>query len=140
MDQPTNALGEDNGLVEGGDETILLVDDEPALRNLGSHALRGKGYQVLTAASGEEALDIYRQKAGSLDLVVLDLSMPGMGGEQTLGEILAIHPQAKVIIASGYLQDSQARGALESRASGYVAKPFKRVEFLATVRQVLDGK
>ena len=123
-----------------GSENILLVDDEDALRKIGANTLKSKGYRVTTAATGEEALDIYQAEDGGFDLVVLDLGMPGMGGQRALKEILALNPQAKVVIASGYLADRQVKVALESGAIGYVAKPFKRVEMLATIRNLLDGK
>ncbi|MFH1035570.1 MAG: PAS domain S-box protein [Pseudomonadota bacterium] len=121
-----------------GTETILLVDDEQALRDLGTHTLEGKGYRVLTAASGEEALEIYTALASEIDLVVMDLGMPGMGGHKTLKAILELNPQAKVVIASGYSANGQVKASLESGGAGFVAKPFRRLDLLSTVRQVLD--
>ena len=123
-----------------GTETILLVDDEEALRGVGSHTLMGMGYQVLTAANGEEALDVYRDKGGLLDLVIMDLGMPGMGGHKALKALLELNPHVKVLIASGYAANDQVKAALESGAVGYVAKPFERADLLAAVRSVLDGK
>ncbi len=121
-----------------GKETILLVDDEDALRELGSEALRGLGYAVITARSGEEALDKYLDPAKSIDLVLLDLGMPGMGGQRCLERILAANPEAKVIIASGYAAGGQVKEALAAGAKGYVAKPFRLADLLGTVRQLLD--
>ncbi|MBI4797712.1 MAG: response regulator, partial [Desulfarculus sp.] len=95
-------------------------------------------YRVLTAQSGEEALELYRDQGGGLDLVLMDLGMPGMGGHKALKEILAHNPRAKVIIASGYSAGGQVKDSLESGAAGYVAKPFRRAELLGTVRKVLD--
>jgi CheY-like chemotaxis protein len=123
-----------------GAETILLVDDEQALRTIGARTLEDKGYRVLTAGSGEEALEIYRQKGAQLDLLIMDLGMPGMGGYKCLKAILAIDPGAKVIIASGYSANGQVKDALETGAAGYVGKPFRRVDLLTTVRGVLDKK
>jgi PAS domain S-box-containing protein len=123
----------------GGNECILLVDDEEALRQYGARTLQFKGYRVLTAASGEEALELYRQQDGKPDLVILDLGMPGMGGHKTLKEMLALNPGVKVIIASGYSAAAQVKDSLEAGATGYVAKPFRRSELLGTVRKVLDG-
>ncbi|MBI4798141.1 MAG: PAS domain S-box protein, partial [Desulfarculus sp.] len=82
-----------------GTESILLVDDEADLRELGARTLGAMGYQVRTADSGEEALDLYRRMGGQLDLVILDLGMPGMGGHKAMQAILELNPQAKVIIA-----------------------------------------
>ncbi len=123
-----------------GSETILLVDDEQALRDLGARALEIMGYRVLTATNGEEALEIYRSQEGEIDLVVMDLGMPGMGGHKCLQEILAHNPQAKVVIASGYSANGQVKASLESGAAGFVAKPFRRLDLLATVRSALDRK
>ncbi len=122
----------------GGDESILLVDDEAHLLQLGEAILGQAGYRVVTASRGEEALDIYRQHQESLDLVVMDLNMPGMGGLRCLKAILEINRQARVIIASGYTANSHVRTALESGAAGFVAKPFGRVELLTKIREELD--
>jgi CheY-like chemotaxis protein len=123
-----------------GKETILLVDDEQALRDLGSHTLAAKGYRVLTASSGEECLDICRAQGSGIDLVLLDLGMPGMGGHKALKAILAINPKAKVVIASGYSANGLVKASLESGAAGFVAKPFRQLDLLATIRSVLDKR
>jgi CheY-like chemotaxis protein len=105
----------------GGHETILLVDDEELLLELGDNILSRSGYQVVKARSGEEAIDLYRQHGGRLDLVATDLGMPGIGGYKTLRAILEINPQAKVVVASGYAANSSVNAALEAGAVGYVA-------------------
>ncbi|MBI4799034.1 MAG: response regulator [Desulfarculus sp.] len=122
----------------GGAECVLLVDDEEALRDLGAHTLRAQGYQVRTARNGEEALEIYRANPGAIDLVIMDLSMPGMGGRNCLKKILALNPQAKVVVISGYSARSQVKSALEAGAQGYLAKPFLRADLLGAVRKALD--
>ncbi len=121
-----------------GHETILLVDDEEALRQFGARILEGKGYKILTASSGESALEIYQDPGRGVDLVVMDLGMPGMGGKKALKAILEFNPRAKVIIVSGYSANGQIEELLGSGAAGFVAKPFRRVELLSTVRSVLD--
>ena len=121
-----------------GSETILLVDDEQPLRELGQLTLSGMGYQVLTADCGESALELFKDRQNQIDLVVMDLSMPGMGGHKCLKEMLAISPRARVVIASGYSANGQVKASLESGAAGYVAKPFRREDLLTTVRDVLD--
>jgi PAS domain S-box-containing protein len=122
-----------------GTETILLVDDEESLRKLGARNLERMGYRIVTASSGEEALQIYRAQGSGLDLVIMDLSMPGMGGHKAIRSILDLNPKAKVIIASGYSAKGQVKGSLESGVAGYVAKPFRRAELLSTVRSVLNS-
>ena len=82
--EPPEAPRADPGQAGGGTETILLVDDEEALRSIGSRTLQSKGYRVLTASSGEAALEIYRANTRGVDLVIMDLGMPGMGGRQAL--------------------------------------------------------
>ncbi|MFH1057945.1 MAG: chemotaxis protein CheB [Pseudomonadota bacterium] len=124
----------------GGSETILLVDDEEPLRIMGSRVLGGVGYRVLTAASGDEALAIYREKAANVDLVILDIGMPGTGGNQCLEQMLKINPQAKVIMASGYISGQQENQSLHAGAAAYLAKPLRKAQLLTTVRQILDGK
>ena len=122
----------------GGNETILLVDDEESLSKIAQLYFSEMGYLVHQAGSGEKALEIYQQHQGQIDLVVLDLGMPGMGGHKCLKEILAINPQAKVVVASGYTTDGQDRQALSAGAAAFVGKPFKMNELLKTVRDVLD--
>jgi PAS domain S-box-containing protein len=121
-----------------GSERILLVDDEEALRNMAADALARMGYVVFTAENGEEALDLYREMSDRLDLVILDLGMPGMGGRKCLKEILALNPRAKVLIASGYAVNGIQDEALGEGASGFLAKPFRVAELLAMARSVLD--
>ena len=124
----------------GAGRRILLVDDEATLRTVGARVLRAAGYQVLTAAGGEEAMRVFVQNGQPPDLVILDLGMPGMGGLKCLRAMLESHPLAKVLIASGYDADAQVKDALQGGAAGYVAKPFKRRELLATIRSLLDKK
>jgi len=123
----------------GGGETILVVDDEQALLDIGSRLLTSEGYNVITAGSGEEALNIFKQQKGDIDLVILDVSMPGMGGRKCLEEILRIDPHVKALIASGYSANGQLKDILKAGAAGYIAKPFGRANLLGKIRSVLDG-
>ncbi|GEM_PF-311174 len=121
-----------------GTETILLVDDDARVIEMGEQMLMRRGYKVFTAENGAEALEIYRERKDEIDLVVLDLIMPEMGGEQCLEEILKLDPTAKVLIASGYLASRTTNGDTEGGAGGFIAKPFDTREFLRVVREVLD--
>ena len=96
------------------------------------------GYGVITANSGREALDIYERRGSSIDLVILDLIMPGMGGKQCLEELLKIDPEVKVIIASGFAAAGDAKAFLDSVARGRVSKPFSMKKLLHCVRRALD--
>ncbi|MFH1061084.1 MAG: response regulator [Pseudomonadota bacterium] len=120
-----------------GNETVLIVDDEDDLRELSAEMLAMAGYQVLKAASGQEGLDIYAQQRDAIDLVVMDLSMPGMDGHQAMQKLLALSPEAKVIIASGYSAFGQQQACLEAGARSFLPKPYTRLELLATVKEVL---
>ncbi len=121
-----------------GTETILLVDDEELVRDLGARILGKAGYQVLTATNGKEALDLFEKERGQLSLVILDLIMPVMGGKECLKELLKIDPQAKVLIASGFSADASTKESVGMGVRGFVSKPFRMKELLRQVRKVLD--
>ncbi|MBF0528812.1 MAG: response regulator [Deltaproteobacteria bacterium] len=123
----------------GGTETILLADDEEAIRGFASHILQRFGYTVITATSGEEALEAFIARREKIDLVILDIGMPGMGGHRCLREIIKIDQSAKVVIASGYPNDGQVKETLKSGAAGYIGKPYQLNDLLNKVRSVLDG-
>ncbi len=125
-------------LIKGGSETILLVDDEEFIRQLGVDVLGRAGYKVLTAADGESALELYSQSRSGIDLVILDLIMPGMGGSKCLEELLQHDPGARVLIASGYSPDGPTKGVLDTGAKGFVSKPYDARKLLDLVRKILD--
>ena len=125
--------------VQEGNETILLVDDEEAVRKTGKERLERAGYTVLTASGGEMALDIYRQKTSKIHLVLLDLIMPGMGGISCLYELLQTDPGVKVVIISGYSPDEETMEVIEACTNGYLRKPYTGEQLLNTVRKALDG-
>ena len=127
----------DDDAPEGGTETILLVEDEDAVRDFASDALSHFGYTVITASNGEEAVDIYTSRKDLIDLVILDIGMPGMGGFKCLQEIIRIDPAAKVVIASGYSLNEQLKEMLEAGAVGYIGKPYRLTDLLKKVKTVL---
>ncbi|MBW1702141.1 MAG: response regulator transcription factor [Deltaproteobacteria bacterium] len=88
--------------------------------------------------SGEEAVEVYRAEKEDIDLVVLDISMPGMGGHKCLKELVQIDPEVKVIIATGYAATGKVKETLESGASAFVGKPYRLAEILKKIREVLD--
>jgi len=122
----------------GGSETILVVDDETDIRELTMEALQACGYRVMTAADGEQALEVYAQHVQGIDLVILDLGMPGMGGHQCLRELRRMNPQARILIASGYSAAGQARVTQGQGAAGFIAKPYQLADLLGTVRDILE--
>ena len=122
-----------------GSETILLVDDEESILESTGQILSRYGYTALSAASGEEALEIYRQSREGIDLVILDLVMPGLGGNKCLEELLRIDPQAQVIVASGHFPQESEKTDIDARAKGFVSKPYNVKELLTLVRKIIDS-
>lgn len=125
-------------LPEEGSGTILIVDDEPPIRDIATQALTRYGYRVITASKGEEALQILVKDHLDIDLVILDLNMPGMGGKKCFTEIMNIDPKAKVLLASGYSTDGPVKDLLEAGARGFIAKPYQLTDLLNMVLTVLD--
>ena len=124
--------------LKGGTETILLVDDDESIRNLGKQMLGEFGYTVFTASDGENALALYRIEQERIDLVILDLIMPGMGGRKCLEELIRINPQTKVLIASGYSANVHKKDTVEAGAKGLIDKPYDMRQMFNMVREILD--
>jgi two-component system cell cycle sensor histidine kinase/response regulator CckA len=129
---------EEQGEIQGGSETILLVDDERLLQDLGKEILERFGYTVLIADRGERALQIYREKSDEISLVILDIIMPGMGGKRCLEELLRINPLVKVVFTSGYSTNGPMQEAAHAGAKGFISKPYELRQMLEVVREVLD--
>lgn len=123
-----------------GCETILLVDDETSVRDLGASILGKHGYKVITAIDGMEALKIYEQYGGSIDLVIMDLTMPRKSGLQTMMEIRRINPSAKVILTSGYDRQEGVRNFKEQGAIDFIQKPFRMNRLLKAALTALESK
>ncbi|RLA86666.1 MAG: hypothetical protein DRG58_11810 [Deltaproteobacteria bacterium] len=121
-----------------GTETILLVDDEEILRDLGRRMLERFGYRVITAGSGEEALEIFKERSSDIDLVLLDLSMPGIGGIKCLKELIRLQPQARVLVSSGYADTAVNKQVLQAGARGVIHKPYRLKHLHETLREILD--
>ncbi len=128
-----------SSIPQGGAETILLVDDEELIRDLGKRILELSGYTVLTASNGKEALDLYKVERGRISLVILDLIMPEMGGKQCLEGLLKLDPEVRVLMASGFAASGQTKEAIEAGARGSAVKPYNMKELLQAVREVLDS-
>jgi CheY-like chemotaxis protein len=121
-----------------GDETLLLVDDEEMIIEVGEEILQTLGYKVLPAVSGKEALEIYKNKKDSIDMVILDMIMPGMGGGETYDNLKQINPEIKVLLSSGYSISGQAAEILERGCDGFIQKPFKLRQLSIKIREILD--
>ena len=126
------------GLVKG-EETILLVDDEEMITDVGVQLLEKLGYEVLTAKGGEEALGLYRGRQDDIALVILDMIMPGMGGGETYDRLKEIRPDLKVLLSSGYSIDGQAQEILDRGCNGFIQKPFNLEDLSSKIRETLDS-
>jgi two-component system, cell cycle sensor histidine kinase and response regulator CckA len=123
---------------KGGTETILVVDDEPAVRSVVKAILQYRGYKVLEAANGEEGLQVLQRGPGSVGLVLLDINMPGLGGWETLARMRELSPRTPVLMLSGS-PDKAGHAIADPGAAGVLAKPFKNLEMVRVVRATLDG-
>jgi CheY-like chemotaxis protein len=121
-----------------GQETVLVVDDERGLLTIARTGLQQRGFNVLTAENGEQALTLLRTGDVRVDLVVLDLSMPGLSGERVLRTLRGFAPELPVVIASGYATVESQRAWTAAGAQGFVAKPYRLSDLATKVREVLD--
>lgn len=128
----------ESALPQGGVETILVVDDEEHILDLATRILNRGGYTVLTATNGLQALNIYSQEPPRVDLVVLDLIMPEMGGRACLTELLKIDPSVNVLLSSGYASGVAVKDPASLGAKGFLRKPFSVEGLLGEVRRILD--
>ena len=120
-----------------GTETVLLVDDEEIVVGVGKQMLQKLGYSVLIARSGQEALDIYTNSPDDVDLVLLDMIMPGMEAGDTYDRLKAINPEIKVLLSSGYALDQKAGAIIDRGCNGFIQKPFNMQILEAKIGEVL---
>jgi two-component system cell cycle sensor histidine kinase/response regulator CckA len=124
--------------VAGGSETVLLVEDEPVVRELAVATLREKGYTVVEAVNGEEGLRLARQHDGKIDLVLTDVVMPVMGGKEMADALRTSHPDTKVLFASGYSEDAMGHHGVLRPGIVFLQKPYMTATLVRKVREVLD--
>ena len=105
-----------------------------------SDVLQGHGYRVLLAANGEQAVDIYKKRSRDIAMVILDMAMPGMGGEEAFLKMKKINPAIKTLLSTGYSQDGQASGIIGKGVKGFIQKPYEFNQLLAKLRQILETK
>ncbi len=118
---------------------ILVVDDEKMLLILAGELLREAGFDVVTAQSGFECLDLFRASPRTFDLVLLDLSMPLMNGEETFNRLRALRPDVRVMVCTGYVHQERLNHMLEIGLAGFLQKPIGPKEYVASVRAALAG-
>lgn len=122
-----------------GSETLLLVDDEAMVLDVAKAMLERLGYRVIAAAGGEQAIARLQDQGNSIDLVILDMIMPGLDGGKTFDRLRQLHPRLPVILSSGYSINGEAAEILSRGCNGFIQKPFNISELSAKVRKTLDG-
>jgi two-component system cell cycle sensor histidine kinase/response regulator CckA len=124
--------------VLGGTETILFIDDEYVVIDVGQQMLKTLGYTVFQARSGKEAIEVYRKNQNRVDMVILDMIMPEMSGGETYDRLKEINPDIKVLLSSGYSVEGQATDILERGCNGFIQKPFNTSVLSKKIREILD--
>jgi len=119
--------------------TVLLVDDEEPIRTVTRRFLEKAGFQVFTAADGNEAIEVYRQHAGEIACVLLDLTMPNLDGEAAFQELRRIRQDVRVILSSGHTQSVAAKRFTEAGFAGFLQKPYRRADLVAKLRSVIGN-
>jgi len=123
-----------------GTETVLLIDDEEIVLDIGRDLLKAMGCRVLTARDGREAIELYQKNRDEIDIVILDMIMPNISGSDTYDRMKKINPDIKVLLSSGYSIDGQATDILNRGCNGFIQKPFTINKLSAAIRQILDKK
>ncbi len=121
-----------------GEGTVLIVDDEEMVTSVSKHLLESVGYRVLTADSGMAAVECIKHEKENIDIVILDMVMPGMTGEETFEQIKAVDPEIKVLLSSGYSMSGQAAEIMQKGCDGFIQKPFKLEKLSQKIREILS--
>ena len=137
-DQVVQKTSEPYERIIKGDKTVLLVDDEEIVIDVGVQLLKKLGYNVLEAGSGKEAIQLFGEWCDKIDMVILDIIMPDIGGGEVYDRIKEIDPQVKVLLSSGYSIDGQATDILERGCNSFIQKPFSMTVLSKKIREVLN--
>ena len=135
---PASSAAESPGTAAAGTETVLLVEDEPSIRVVAARVLAGRGYTVLTAANGEDALRVARAHPGTVDLLLTDVVMPGMSGSTLARQLLAERPGLRVLYMSGYTDADIVHHGVLDAGTMFLEKPFTPQVLARHVRDALD--
>ncbi|MBN2340947.1 MAG: DUF3365 domain-containing protein [Deltaproteobacteria bacterium] len=125
---------------EGGNETILVVDDEPIVREMNRSLLRSLGYNVLVAQNGREAISLFKEQYIAIDMVILDMIMPEMNGSDCFFELRKIDPHIPVLIGSGFSDNEEIQRLKDAGLAGYISKPFRRADLAEKIRCILHSE
>lgn len=121
-----------------GRGAVLLVDDDEAIRFFGEQILEMAGYSAICVDNGERALEVYQEQMDEIDLIILDLIMPGLGGVQCMQQLLEINPRARILIATGHVEEGGARGLIEKGARAFIGKPYKIPQMISEIRRAME--
>jgi len=124
----------------GGSEVVLFVDDEEMICDIGEQILKAMGYRTIIARNGAEAVEIYKQNRDGIDMVILDIFMPKMGGIEAFDRIKEVDPNVKVLISSGCNLNDQVMEIIGRGCNGFIQKPFRFKDLSYKMREVLDAK
>ncbi|MCX6558091.1 MAG: PAS domain S-box protein [Candidatus Aminicenantes bacterium] len=124
--------------LRGRNELIFVVDDEKDIRSFIKEVLQSHGYRVLLAANGDQAVDVYKKRGQEIALVILDVVMPGMGGEEAFLKMKEINPRIMALLSTGYSQNGRVSEILNKGVRGFIQKPYDFNQLLAKLRQILD--
>lgn len=122
-----------------GSGRILVIDDDPSLREAVEGMLRSLGFSVLTAPDGPSALRVFRQHVSEIRAVLLDLGLPGMTGQEVFREIHRLHPTTPVVLMTGLAEANARAGVMDLPVAGYLQKPFSYILFFEKLREALEG-
>jgi PAS domain S-box-containing protein len=123
-----------------GTGTILLIDDEKMILDVGRELLEELGYTVLPAGSGQEAIDIFQKDRGKIDMIIMDMIMPEMSGSETFDRLKEISPDVKILLSSGYSVDGQATDILRRGCDGFIQKPFNMNQLAERIQKIMPNR
>ncbi|RJP42536.1 MAG: PAS domain-containing sensor histidine kinase [Desulfobacteraceae bacterium] len=135
---PQDETIHDDEILEG-EGTVLLVDDEEMIRTIAEEMIRALGYQVITAGGGQEAVTVFQERRNEIDLIILDLIMPKMGGSETFDRLRVIDPDAKILLSSGYSVNGEASVVIKKGCNDFIQKPFSIHELSKKIKAVLSS-
>ena len=119
---------------------VLFVDDEPGIRNLVQLSLRNAGYRVTICSHAEQAIDVYRDRHGDVDLVIVDMLMPGMSGLDALNRMKEINPDVRVVLSSVHVPGRESEDVIMHGFVDFLPKPFKPAELLDMLTRLVSGQ
>jgi CheY-like chemotaxis protein len=139
QEKPLVDVAADSEILQLGTGTILIIDDEEAIRKTVGKMLESMGYNTITADNGENGVKIYRQQHAAITAVILDMAMPGISGLETYKILAAVNPKVKVLVASGYTNDVRVAKTIELGAQGFIQKPFSMNALSVKIAAVINS-